>query len=514
MLLREIPGLPFNPDPNSATEWLNGLPIQNTAECCRLLFPVVYALRMAPIETRLRVELLETCRPAVLGVVRALAGLFIGRPLPLEPKPRKMASYACAFHLELAETYRERVLARDFIPLFARNERATILSRGLDHLGQVLLRTAQSYELPPKGLWFRAVELYGYAEKHGFLDELVKYALEPSVSPRIAFQRILLFRLAAPGRLDQQAMQRLFDRITAHAGAPEFGEGGGDGQTLFQFEPQQSDIVMPVVALKPPAPGTHFASGGKLAAPPRTDAGGPPGPEEFARVLPRLGRPLALRDTGGGYRTELAAGFRKVVLALSSREIYRLQGAPGADDWPRLHAIEFAPLDDSDREDRKPPSVPEDPFGESGPEPGTVEIVPTALPGYHLIDTGSLPFRVGLPVGLSRPGDWLRVGVVRGAQLQGGRIWHSVEILGTFPRLVTVSGENFVGGLRTGLVLDDRENGGEISLIVTPVRWRSGDSVRVEWFRQRESFRIGRLLEINADFCHFALVPVGPAKVS
>jgi hypothetical protein len=45
---------------------------------------------------------------------------------------------------------------------------------------------------------------------------------------------------------------------------------------------------------------------------------------------------------------------------------------------------------------------------------------------------------------------------------------------------------------------------------VPPVRWEPGYPVRVDWFRGQELFLIGRLLEWNADFCHFELINPAP----
>jgi hypothetical protein len=132
-------------------------------------------------------------------------------------------------------------------------------------------------------------------------------------------------------------------------------------------------------------------------------------------------------------------------------------------------------------------------------------LVPTRFPGYFLLDSGKYLFRVGYLIGLDTQGEWMHIAVVRGGQAVNGRFWHSVERLATYPRLATVRPVDELDDRRTGFLLDGRPDNSPASLIVGPVKWHSGETIRIQWAQGDEWFRICRLLEANPDFRHFQL---------
>lgn len=487
--VKELPGLPFRPDVASAKAWLDKLPVGNTVECCRLIYETIFALRVLPLEARLLFELLETCRPAVYGTVYAMTGLYVNKPFPLEPVARKLAVYSYRFHMESALGYLGIVRQGNFIALFDREQRAAVVARAFEHLAHALLKISLIYEPPPKEVWGLATELYVHSCKDCLLDD----GVEP-VTPRAMFQRMLLFVLAAPGRLDQAALQSLFDRLATLPGDDR-------ARMRFLFEAARPTIATPAWTGLADPPLPDFVQAGPLAG--GMDSTVPPLEAALAPVPPRLGQGLECPEDMEGLPTELYFGFKPVAMTLRFLETRRFQSA-GTDYWPRLHRLDFKPLDEIDREAEGGwrPFRPS-PLG-AIPDKRTVDILPTDRPDYCLADSGQWPLRAGLLVGMDL-GEWIRLGTVRGGLMRGGRFWHSIEMLGTFPRLVNVFGNHPQDGPRTGFLLDDRDNQGGLSLIVPPVRWSRGDPVRVDMFREKYRFRIGRLFELTADYCQFEL---------
>lgn len=506
----ELPGLPFHPDVASAAAWRDRLPVGNTSECCRLMHQTLTMLRTLPLEPRLRLDLLETCRPAIFGLVYAMTVMFVGKPYPLMRSTRRLAFYCLSVHMETAAIYRGLVQSKDFIILFERDERANIVARALDHLGHALLKISQIYEVAPREIWLHAIELYAYAEKNCILDDGAATGQSFPATPRTAFQRMRLFAIAAPWRLGQTAMQLLFERLAPHPVQPSSSEASSSAAGVrFWFESARPSVVIPVLAGVLP-PKNHFiwaaglCSGVRAAFP---QAAG----DELAPVLPRLGHGPECPEDRESRAVELIFGIKAVAMTLRFLESRRFHSA-GTDYWPRLHGLEFNPLDEAveekeeeEDEDRllvtrtdknPPPAI---------PDKQTVEIVATELPGYYLANTGEWPLRAGFPVGIGQD-DWIRIGVVRGGQPREGRLWHSIEVFGAFPRMVNVRDNDAMDGFRTGFLLDEQESGGGTSLIVPPVRWLCEDTIRVDEFREKKAFRIGRLLEITADFCHFELL--------
>lgn len=510
MLLQEIPALPFNLEAAAATEWLDRLPLGNIRECCQRFFPVLQALNIYPMPPRLRFEILEHCHPMVMGLVRDLAAHFVDMAFPLDDKARKIASLSWRFHLEASMGYRQLVELPTFVDNFPLDERLLILRRALEHAIQGVARAAQIYETPSSSLGASFRKLYQYAEASGLIDEAVAMDREPAVSARGLFERALLFKLAAPCRLAPVDMQRLYEQLAVPVASQQL-PAEQAARAVFCFNPEDAGLLVPVSPQLPKVPGLKMLSAEKylpalrqtLRASAQAEA------DPLHRVLPRLGDRLPCPDQAGGRRVALYAGFNAVAAMLTDIECRREKQGRRREVWAGLDNLELTPLDS--RETSSLPrftgrtlaeTVASDEASESL---RTVEIVPTELPGFYLLDTGRLLLRAGLLVGVNSDDTWIQVGVVRGGQIRDGRFWHSFELLGDKPRLVRVRCDRVRDGVRNGLLLD--EVGAEgLSLITEAVRWRSGDALVMDDGANKRVCRVTKLLEATAVFHQFALL--------
>jgi hypothetical protein len=519
MLIREIPALPFALDVQSASQWLDRLPVGNIRESCRLLFPVVQALNVHPMEPRLHFGILEQFNPVLFGAVRSLQPCFVDKPFPLDGKARKIASLAVRFHSEAARGYRQLVETEAFADDFDERERILILQRALEHVAHGQLRAAQIFEAPSSSAAKTLKILYRYAATGGLLDESVAAEQDPSPTVRELFERILLFRLAAPGRLAQTDMQRLFDRVWLRAGADVAGQGAGDGRrrAVFGYDPVDMGLLVPAWPDAPPMPGLAFLSVERLL-PAFSEARTHKQSEQFPieRALSRIGEPLPCPDQAGKLRVMLKTGFTSVVSMFWDAEARR-STTPSAGSWSGFYDLSLTALGDLARPEAGLPrlavhlslakAVASD---ETAEDLRIVAIVPAELPGFYLIDSGRWMFRAGLLTALNSDDGSVRLGVVRGGQFRDGRFWHSFELIGGSAKPVMVSGENAREGKRSGLFLYD-ETVQEPSLIVAPGKWRRDDVIYMHLSEERQAFRIAKVVEASSDFCQFALAEHKPA---
>jgi hypothetical protein len=516
MHIQEIPALPFALDAQAATQWLDSLPIGNVRECCRRFYPVLQALNIYPMELRLRFEIFEQCHPVVFGISRGLVPCFMDKPFPLDGKLRKIARLSSRFHLETAMGYRQLVDAEACAEVFTAGERVLIVRRALEHLAYSVLRAAQVYEAPSSSVGPSLLKLYRYAEANGILDDIAPVEREPSVSIRRSFARALLFRLAAPCRLAQADMQRLFDRLI-QTGPVESSPGSKEGvRAVFRFDPENMAIVVPVAPPSPETPDPHVLSAEKIL--PALRASGSSEHDPLSRVVPRIGGRLPCQDKERGRRVVLGVGLNAIVSMLKEVEFHRSNPGGSTDSWPTLKELGLAPLEGS--------TDPHTPIlacrslaeavasAEFSQERRMAEIIPTELPGFYLLDSGRWTLRAGLLIGLNSDNEWIQVGVLRGGQMHDGRFWHGFELLGAAPRWARVRHEHEHGkhDVRNAILLDGGAGTGESpSLIVEPVKWRNGDGVVVSDLAGKQKVHIAKLIEATPLFQQFALMQADPA---
>jgi hypothetical protein len=521
MQLHEIPALPFALDIQSATDWLDRLPVGNIRECSLQLFPVMQGLNLYPMDPHLRLYILEHCHPVVFSIARGLQPHFVGKPFPLDGKTRKIASLAARIHLEAAQGYQQlvEVETEAFAKPPAGDERLLALWRALEHLAHSLLRSVQVYELPTSSIGASLAKLYRHAHASGLLDETRVEERERTASARSWFTHMALFGLAAAGRLAQEDIQRLFDRLVLQTASTEIDLGPEDrrGMAVFCYEPADIGLLVPAWPDSPPLPDLPAFSAKDFCRLLRADmkASGQPESDPFGRVLARIGERLPCSDQAGGRRVVMSVGLDATVPMLREVEARRLTKSQLSETWSGRNDLALSPLENLGNAELRPPRF----VGrrsltdivataETTEDKRSVEVVPTELPGFYLIDSGRWPLRAGLLIGLNSDDHSIQLGVIRAGQIRDGRFWHSLELLGDQVRLA-----------RAGKVSAAREDmrdavliyqpGGEIHLLVAPAKWRRDDTVTLRWWGEAEKFRLAQLVEATSDFHQYALAETG-----
>ncbi|MGX2038841.1 hypothetical protein ACWJKU_01725 [Methylocaldum sp. MU1018] len=520
---KENPALPFKLDIESASAWLDGLPVANIRECCRVLYPALQALNACSVEPGLRLAVLDRCRELVAGLDKGLLPYFLDKPFPLDGKTRKIASLCSRFHGELASGYRQIAEAETFAETFESSVQATIFARAFECYANSLLRAAQIYEAPPASFWAFVFRLFRAAEGRGFhYVSLDGDALEPAAVTRF-FKVALLFGIAAPNRLEQRDMQRLFDFLAAHAELAriESTAVNNGARAVFCFDDSDAGSIMPVPAPAPAPnskPGLRFLFVDRLLSGLRSDirAGGKPDENPLTLVLPRLGERLPHQPELTARRALPSLGIEAAVATVRGIELRRTTGS-GFSSWSALDQLELAPMS-SDMRSEAPGSKSTGTFaaalvsgsgakGERFGEMRSVRVYRSELPGFYIIDSGVQTFRIGDLLSLNTDDEIVQVGAVRGGQIHDGQFCYNVELFGSNPRVVRCLGDH-PGSHPQQALLFETALDAPVSLIVPPCKLRGGDAIEIRWPGGRKAFRIARLLEANSNFCHIALATV------
>lgn len=513
MLLREIPAVPFNPDLPSATEWLDALPLGNIRECSRLLFPVMQALNVQPMDSRLRFQILERCHPIVLGIARGIQPQVLGKPLSPDAKARKIAGLASRIHMETAQGYLQLVENETFAQSSSKGELVSAMLRTLEHLAHGLLRAAQVHELPPSSAGSALSSVYKFAQTNGLLDVVRTEEHDKGLSTRSWLTRITLFRLAAPGRLPQEDIQRLFDWLMLYSTTTGSSAEEGRGMAVFWHDPADFRLLVPAWPGSPPLPNLCLVSAKAFCEAMRADLKTLELPESdpLNQALPRVGLRLPCPENSGRRRVDLSLGFEAIVSMLRDVEARRTTQGDLSSAWSGRTGLSLSPLDTQNNFQASPTKfVGRHTLAEmvaadqSAQERRSVTVVPTEVPGFSLLDSGRWLLRAGVLAALNSDDKSVQLGVIRAGQIQDGRFWHSWELLGSCLRTVRVSrASTGRDEVRNGILIYGA--GGEIGLILAPVKWRRQTAVNVRWRGEAQMFRIARLLEASPDFHQFAL---------
>lgn len=516
------PALPFKLDIEAASVWLDGLSVANIRESCRVLYPVLRALNASAIEPRLRFAILEKCRATVTGLDKGLLSYFLDKPFPLDGKTRKIASLCSRFHGELAAGYRQLVEAETSTGVFNPSGQALIIGRAFEYYANSLLRSAQIYEAQPSAFWSFVFGLFRLAEERGLCHSSPDDKALGTVSVPLFFKVILLFGMAAPSRLSQQDMQRLFDFLVAHADLVriESTPVSNGARAVLCFDLSVGGSIMPVPAPAPvDKPGLRFLFMERLLNEFRNEIRTDGKPEEnpLALVLPRLGDRLPNQSELTARRAVASLGVEAIAATVGRIESRRISGASQS-LWSNLDQLELAPLSSDMRPEIlgskstgtfaaalvSGSAARDESLGIGFRDILSVKVYRSELPGFYIIDSGGQVFRVGDPLALNTDDEIIQVGVVRGGQIYSGQFCYNVELFGNRPCFVRFFADSPGSRAHKGLLF---KMGADVpgSLVIPPVKLRCGDTVLVEEQGEKNTFRVARLIEANSNFCQIAL---------
>ncbi|MAT66309.1 MAG: hypothetical protein CMN57_11775 [Gammaproteobacteria bacterium] len=197
----------FDTRPAQLEQWINQLPILNTGETTRQLFSALIEMNQLDIGAQQRFRALELLRPSIINVLLAMQKHYVGQPLPLADKGRKVLELSEALLNQLATGYRICVADEDARSVLRKDKKllTTAIHRALSALSECLLRAYLVYAPCPSGLWRTVHQLYSQAEERSLVHAPVRLDDDEAVADTIsgAYKQLLLLALTSPYRLRQ-----------------------------------------------------------------------------------------------------------------------------------------------------------------------------------------------------------------------------------------------------------------------------------------------------------------------
>lgn len=197
----------FDYRPKSMADWLQNLPVTNLGLTSRTIYESLQASNRQELHPGVRLRYLEQLREIVRYIGNGLRKQYLGRELPLHPKPKRIVALAIRLLQEMALGYEILVeTAHEHYAMgFGRRRLACALDRAIRYRSRALLESWIVYQPPPVGTWRRLHDLYAIAEEAGLgerrvIDSQLDCAREHS-TPGQAYRQVLLLAAAGPQRM-------------------------------------------------------------------------------------------------------------------------------------------------------------------------------------------------------------------------------------------------------------------------------------------------------------------------
>jgi len=202
----------FDVRPKFIQQWIKSLPMANLGETSRLVFKAIVEINRLEMPLQQRFKALESLREPCKYISESLEKHFAGRPLPLNPRNRKISELARALMSELAVGY--KIVARQVEASPRPDLKLLIITlhRVMSYLDILLLRSYQVYAPYPRGVWLELHTIYNFADSYQLLEQNIKdpYSKTPA-SNTIShlYNKISLLALAMPFRLHRGEVDKV-----------------------------------------------------------------------------------------------------------------------------------------------------------------------------------------------------------------------------------------------------------------------------------------------------------------
>lgn len=201
--------------PIALKKWVDALPMANIGETARRLYHASLELNQLIVVPNVRLQLMETLRPAVHYVCQELSKHFLNQPVALPEKQRKIANLAQALQINIANGYKQ-VLIESQSGLKNEKVRKILICachRVLSEYGRSLLRSCQLYCPSPKNLWLESHQIYRFAERNELLrydvkDENAKTNDQSTIAE--VYKQLLLLGCCKPNQLRQTDLATVY----------------------------------------------------------------------------------------------------------------------------------------------------------------------------------------------------------------------------------------------------------------------------------------------------------------
>ncbi|MBI3560904.1 MAG: hypothetical protein HY080_04220 [Gammaproteobacteria bacterium] len=211
----------FDTHPASIDKWLHNLPLGSTGETARQLFQALRTVNaMEDIPVKNLFHFMEGIAPPLRLVLTELHKHYAGKPLPLSPKRRKVASLYSQL-LDLAIAGNQRVITSSVeLVLFGWKKLVTTAVHRILYYHSLMLCNYRLLYLPlPRGGWQQLYMLYQLIEKHELLDSKVACLVQPSVKTSLLdeYKKLLLVSMLAPNLFKLKELQSILNTLNQFA---------------------------------------------------------------------------------------------------------------------------------------------------------------------------------------------------------------------------------------------------------------------------------------------------------
>lgn len=232
----------FAANVEAASAWLAALPKANLGQTARAVYRAVNELNRVKLLPSLRLQLLETIRPAVHLTSAGLRRHYINQPIVLSEQARQVARLTHELHEQLAIGY--TLCATETIALgkqsgFAQLPPAiaTAAQRGIAEHSLNLLRDYQLYRDPHPGCWSAIHQLALLAREWHLEATPIADAQCGDHTLQANYLRALLLGSAKSSQLRQDDLNKIFQHAPAWSALVKF----SDRNALLVFDPHSDD---------------------------------------------------------------------------------------------------------------------------------------------------------------------------------------------------------------------------------------------------------------------------------
>lgn len=241
----------FPADARKTAQWVAALPRANAAATRQSLAWALDSLCAQRLDGSQRLSVLEQLRPVIGESVGLLKREYAGSALPLPMAKASVAQQVEAFHLGLANAYRQAAVEfcapAGKVPIFRGNNVATALARSACHYSQALAVAWRVYRAPAPGAWQGLHRVHRFALEHQMDAKSLEDSLagEP-VEIRSLYLQALLMGVTHPLAFSQTEQDSLWQATAGFAGRC----------SLLHSAPMANAPVVPEDADLGPGPGT------------------------------------------------------------------------------------------------------------------------------------------------------------------------------------------------------------------------------------------------------------------
>ena len=203
----------FDTTPRAVKHWLEMLPIAHIGETSRQLFTAMRDVnRQEAVPVKQQFNFLEGVAEPLSMILPELHKHYIGKPLPLSKKRRKVADlYSQLLHQSILGYQQVIANAIELNRFGWKKVVTTSVHRIFYYSGLLLLNHRLLYQPYQKGLWQQLYWLYQLVESYKLLNIKINCLLSPSQKSSIAaeFKKLLLHSLLAPNLFRTQELEEV-----------------------------------------------------------------------------------------------------------------------------------------------------------------------------------------------------------------------------------------------------------------------------------------------------------------